>query len=98
MVILNRSKGLRQALAQHGKLLADLGDSITVQLQENLVRGRLVLNTIRGTDGGTPSAKLLGGEKRVSMWQKDTQHGFVILNAPATTQEDKERLLKPLEE
>lgn len=92
-VILNRSKGLRKALAEHGKLLAELGANITVQQQENLVRGRLVLNTIRGTDKGTPSAKALGSEKRVSMWQSDTQRGLVILNSPTSELRSKEHLL-----
>ena len=59
MAIVNRSKGLREAVAEHGKLLAELGGNITVQQQESLVRGRLVLNTIRGIDKGTLSAKAL---------------------------------------
>jgi hypothetical protein len=96
-VILNRSKGLRQALAAQGKLLAELGGNITVREQENLVRGRLVLNTIRGMDGGTPSAKILGSEKRVSMWQSDTQRGLVILNSPTVELGNKEQLLETVE-
>lgn len=83
MAIVNRSKGLRQAIAEHGKLLADLGGNISPQQQENLVRGRLVLNTIRGTDKGTPSAKALGSDKRVSMWRAESQAGIVVLEAPA---------------
>src|SRR5713226_811374 len=50
MAIVSRSKGLREAVAEQGRLLRELGRDITVQDQENLVRGRLVLNTIRGTD------------------------------------------------
>ena len=93
MVVVNRSKGLRQAIAAHGRLLADLGSNITRQQQEALVRGRLVLNTIRGTDKGTPSAKALGSEKRVSMWRSDTQTGLVILNSPTVEPGIKEQLL-----
>jgi hypothetical protein len=93
MAIVNRSKGLRMAIAQHGKLLAELGGNITAEEQENLVRGRLVLNTIRGTDGGTPSAKILGSEKRVSMWRSDIQSGLVILNSPTGELRNKEHLL-----
>lgn len=93
MAIVNRSTGLRQAIAEHGRLLADLGGSITVQQQENLVRGRLVLNTIRGTDKGTLSAKTLGSERRVSMWQSDIQRGLVILNSPTGELGNKEHLL-----
>lgn len=91
--IVNRSKGLRQAIAEYSKLLAVLGESISVQQQESLVRGRLVLNTIRGTDNGTLSAKILGGEKRVSMWQNNTQRGLVILNPPTGELGNKEHLL-----
>jgi hypothetical protein len=93
MVIVNRSKGLRQAIAEHGKLLAELGRSLTVQQQENLVRGRLVLNTIRGTDKGALSAKALGSEKRVSMWQSVTQRDLVILNSPTGEFGNTEHLL-----
>jgi hypothetical protein len=93
MVIVNRSQGLRRAIAEHGRLLAELGSHITARQQENLVRGRLVLNTIRGTDKGTPSAKALGSEKRVSMWQSDTQRGLVILNSPTGELGNKEHLL-----
>lgn len=90
MVIVNRSKGLRQAIAEHGKLLAELGGNITVQQQENLVRGRLVLNTIRGVDKGTLSAKVLGSENRVAMWQSDTKHGLVIIESPSGKLVDKD--------
>lgn len=93
MVIINRSKGLRQAIAEHGRLLAELGGNLTVQQQENLVRGRLVLNTIRGTDKGTLSAKALGSERRVSMWQSDTQRGLIILNSPTGEIGNREHLL-----
>jgi hypothetical protein len=76
-------------------LLAELGGDITVQQQGHLVRGRLVLNTIRGTDKGTPSAKALGSEKRVSMWRVEVQERITVLS-PATLQdpEVRERLLE----
>ena len=100
MVIVNRSKGLREAVAAHGKLLAELGGNITVQQQENLVRGRLVLNTIRGTDNGTPSAKALGSDKRVSMWQPEVQHGVIVLSPPAVLQnpEVRKQMLESFDE
>jgi len=80
--IVNRSKGLRDALAEQGKLLRELGSNISVQDQENLVRGRLVLNTIQGSDKGVASAKTLGSDKRVAMWQPEIQQGIVIINPP----------------
>lgn len=48
--IVNRSRGLRLALQEKAKLLRDLGRSISAQDQENLVRGRLVLNVIQGSE------------------------------------------------
>ena len=39
-------------------------------------------NTIIGTDKGVMSAKQLGADKRVAMWQPDGQVGLVVLQAP----------------
>jgi hypothetical protein len=47
-----------------------------------MVRGRLVENVIIGTDKGALSAKQLGADKRVAMWQADAQVGLVVLQAP----------------
>jgi hypothetical protein len=91
--VVNRSKGLRQAIAEHARLLVELGSAISAQERVNLVRGRLILNTIRGIDKGASSAKVLGSEKRVSMWQSDTQRGLVILNSPTGELGNKEHLL-----
>jgi hypothetical protein len=100
MAIVSRSKGLREAVAEQGKLLRELGRDITAQDQENLVRGRLVLNTIQGTDKGVASARTLGSEKRVSMWQSEIQQGIIVLNMPAALQdpEVRKRMLESLEE
>lgn len=77
--IVRRSRGLRDALTQQAKLLVHLGSSITAEQQEALVRGRLVLNILRGTDEGVASAKALGNDKRVSMWKPESQAGAIIL-------------------
>ena len=98
MAIVNRSKGLRQAIAECGKLLAELGGNVTVQQQENLVRGRLVLNTIRGTDNGTASAKALGSEQRVSMWRTNDYQGLVIVSAPPNLVKKRNMLVPPTDE
>ena len=80
--IVNRSRGLRLALAERGKLLRDLGQGISAGDQENLVRGRLVLNTIQGCDKGVASAKALGADKRVSMWQPESAQGVIVVVPP----------------
>jgi len=59
----------------------ELGE-ITAEEQEKLIRGRLVWNTIVGNDKGTLSAKQLGADKRIPMWQPDSQVGMVVLKAP----------------
>jgi len=46
------------------------------------LRGRLVQNVITARDDAVHSARQLGAEKRVSMWQPDSQVGLVVLSAP----------------
>lgn len=82
MAIIRRSKGLRDALVSQGKLLVDLGRSCTPQEQEALVRGRLVWNVVQGCDKGVASARALGSDKRVAMWQPQTQHGIIVVVPP----------------
>lgn len=60
----------------------ELGRALTPEQQESLVRGRLVLNVIRGKDQGVNSAYRLGQDKRVNMFQADAQVGVLIVNAP----------------
>jgi hypothetical protein len=60
-----------------------LGQSITVEEQEALVRGSLVNNVIEGKDAGVQSAKLLGAERRLNMWATtDALIQAVIIQAP----------------
>ena len=49
------------------------------------MRGRLYENVIIGTDAGLQSARQLGADKRISMWQPDFQVGVVVLQAPPVT-------------
>jgi hypothetical protein len=80
--------------------LAELGGNITAPEQENLVRGRLVLNTIRGTDKGTISAKTLGSERRVAMWQAEVQQGIIVFRPSADLRDPqvRKRVLESLDE
>jgi hypothetical protein len=71
-----------KALHEKSAELRQFGATLTPQEQEQLVRGRLAKNTIEGTDAGTQSAKLLGSDRRVSMWQPDSISGVVIIEAP----------------
>jgi hypothetical protein len=59
-----------------------MGQQLTPEDQVNLVRGRLCENVVLGTDAGVQSAKQLGADKRVSMWQPDSQTGLIVLKAP----------------
>src|SRR6266446_5493998 len=54
-------------LAKKGIRLRELG-KIDAQTQEEIVRGRLVYNTIKGSDKGVLSAKALGSDRRVAMF------------------------------
>jgi hypothetical protein len=62
--------------------LVELG-AIDVATQERLVRGRLAFNTIRGRDGGVQSAYRLGMDKRLGMFQPESQVGVIVVNAPS---------------
>lgn len=68
-------------LAKKGMRLRELGN-IDAETQEQLVRGRLVYNVIKGSDKGVMSAKALGSERRVNMFTPDSQTGVIILQAP----------------
>jgi hypothetical protein len=63
-----------------------MGRELTAENQQNAVRGRLYENTILGVDRGVMSAKQLGADKRVSMWQPDSSVGLVVLQAPEPRQ------------
>ena len=81
----NARRGINQTIwakfKEKRKHYIELG-KITPEDQENMVRGRLVWNTIVGSDKGTLSARQLGADKRVAMWQADSQVGLVVLQAP----------------
>ena len=60
----------------------EMGEKLTVEKQQNAIRGRLYENVILGVDKAVQSAKALGADKRVSMWQPDSQVGLVVLQPP----------------
>jgi len=59
-----------------------MGYDLTPEDQQAIVRGRLYYDVLIGSDKGVAAAKQLGADKRVSMWQPDSQVGLVVLQAP----------------
>jgi hypothetical protein len=43
-------------------------------------------NTVIATDRGVMSAKQLGADRRISMWQSESQVGSVVVQAPVVRQ------------
>ena len=75
-------------LGRNEKKLIKLGE-VGPKTQEKIVRGRLMKNTLEGKDAGTLSAYRLGQDKRVNMWQPETQNNVLILQAPNHVDVDK---------
>lgn len=86
-------KKVVQLIARKGARLVEFG-TIDAETQEKLVRGRLVQNVIRGSDKGVLSAKALGSDKRVNMFQADIQAGVVVIQMPSSVIEQKAKLLQ----
>jgi hypothetical protein len=88
-------------LAKKGIRLKELG-KIDAETQEQIVRGRLVYNVIKGSDKGVMSAKALGSDRRVNMFVPDSQTGVIVLNCPQGVEtmsaEQKTQLLQAPEE
>ena len=65
--------------------LVDIGRAITPEIQESAIRGRLFSNVIKGVDKAVNSSYRLGQDKRVNMFQADTQVGVILVQAPEST-------------
>jgi hypothetical protein len=78
------SKPMLAALAKQGAQLEYLGGLVSPEQQEKIVRGRLLLNAFHGKDEAVQSAKLLGSDRRVSMWKDDSITGVIVLQCPAS--------------
>ena len=79
-------------LPAKAKKLVALGKT-DKETRRNLVRGRLLSNTIAGKDGGAMSAKILGSDTELNMWQPELNQGLIILQAPREALERKAELL-----
>jgi hypothetical protein len=77
-------KGLVRVLKSRG-LVTALRQEIAKfppEVRANLVRLRLLQNVIEGSDVATKSARLLGLDKEVHMWQDELQEKTLIIQAP----------------
>ena len=74
-------EGLLPYLVERNHKLEALGRMLSAESQENVVRGRLLMNVVDGKDAGVQSAKLLGSDKRVAMFTPDSQVGVIIVEA-----------------
>jgi hypothetical protein len=61
--------------------LAKLGQTLTAQEQENTIRGALLANVASGKDQAVNSLKLLGQDKRVSMFTPESTTGIIVIQA-----------------
>jgi hypothetical protein len=79
-------------LPKKAQRLMNLGKT-DKESRKNLVRGRLVDNVVKGKDGGTMSAKVLGADTELNMWQPEMQQGLIILQVPQFAIDNKAKLL-----
>jgi hypothetical protein len=89
--------GVKILLPVKGKRLMNLG-SVDPQTRRKLVRGRLVDNVINGKDGGSMSAKILGSDSELNMWQPELNQGLVIISVPQSAIDNKAAILNAQEE
>jgi hypothetical protein len=74
--------------------LVSLGKNTDKDTRKHIIRGRLLDNAIQGRDGGAQSAKILGSETDLNMWQPEINQGIIVLNAPQWALDHKEEMLK----
>ena len=74
--------------------LVSLGKNTDKDTRKHIIRGRLIDNAIQGKDGGAMSAKILGTETDLNMWQPEINQGIIVLNAPQCALDRKEEMLK----
>jgi hypothetical protein len=89
--------GVKVLLPAKAKRLMNLG-SVDPQMRRKLVRGRLVENIIKGKDGGSMSAKILGSDSELNMWVPEQNQGLIILSVPQSAIDNKAEILNAPEE
>jgi hypothetical protein len=78
--------------------LIKLGRTTPAQDMRALVHGRLIDNVTTGKDAGAQSAKILGSSRDLNMWTPDMQMGVIVLNTPQRALDNKDALMKSLDE
>ncbi len=73
-------------LSKKAKRLIKLGQETNREDRRDLVFGRLIENTAKGSDKGALSAKILGSSADTNMWQPELQTGVIILQQPSAEQ------------
>ena len=76
------NKSICAEFVKLGRRYIDMARDLSPEDQELLVRGKLIENVIIGTYKGVMSAKVLGSDKRISMWTPESQTGVIILKPP----------------
>jgi hypothetical protein len=79
-------------LPKKAKRLMNLGKA-DKQSRTDLIRGRLMDNVLTGKDGGAMSAKILGQDRELNLWQPDSMTGLIVLEAPKALLERKQEIL-----
>jgi hypothetical protein len=89
-------------LSKSAQRLIKLGKVTDREARKHLVRGRLIENITKGTDKGAMSAKILGSDSELNMWQPELQAGMIVLQVPQQilnmTDEERTQLLAPPKE
>src|SRR5262249_48825995 len=85
--------GVLAQLPKKGKRLAALGKGTDKETRRNIIRGRLLENVFSGKDGGAQSAKILGSDRELAMWEPEAQQGVIVLQVPPAALERKAELL-----
>lgn len=80
---LQTSGPLREAFENEINKLVKLAEILpSPHERANLVRFRLLMNVLSGKDAAVQSAKLLGQDKQVAMWEPETRTGVNIVVRP----------------
>jgi len=74
------------------KLIA-LGRDTDKDTRRHIVRGRLIKNALEGRDNGSMSAKILGSDRELAMWEPELNSGLIVLQPPVEVLRRKAELL-----
>src|SRR5712672_595258 len=86
-------------LSKKAQRLIKLGKETGKEDRKHLVRGRLIENITNGSDKGALSAKILGSDSELNMWNPELHSGLIVLQMPQSLTPEKlaEALIPPEE-